>query len=270
MAFAQSMVETGSFGNPDTIDLNNFAGIGHCDHCASGMGFDTAQLGVRGQMQLLKSYAETDPTYANPLVNSKLHGPAGCCQTWTQLTKKWASDPNYGPKILSVYEAMLEWLLDRAGDRAGPAAGAGRVRQPGVDLHDDLDVHDGAEALIAGLKPTRRSPGLPSSARPRGRRTRGMGMTEHVAGPRPIDLEPEPVALEHASRGTGVVRLAWSSTRSRRRARVRGPRGRLGRRGHGQPRRTDQLASTTAVTTTRTIRTSSWARARPGWRCCPR
>jgi hypothetical protein len=120
MAFAQSMVETGSFGNPDTIDLNNFAGIGHCDHCASGMGFDTAQLGVRAQMQLLKSYAETDPTYANPLVNSKLHGPAGCCQTWTQLTRKWASDPNYGPKILSVYEAMLEWLLTQRATETGP------------------------------------------------------------------------------------------------------------------------------------------------------
>jgi hypothetical protein len=120
MAFAQSMVETGSFENPDTINFNNFAGIGHCDSCAAGMNFDTAQLGVRGQMQLLKSYAEKDPTYAHPLVNSKLHGPAGCCQTWTQLTRSWASDPNYGPKILGVYEAMLEWLLPIREAEKGP------------------------------------------------------------------------------------------------------------------------------------------------------
>ena len=120
MAFAQSMVETGSFGNPDTINLNNFAGIGHCDSCASGMRFDSPQLGVRAQMQLLKSYAEADPTYANPLVNPKLHGPPGCCQTWTELTRSWASDPNYGPKILSVYEAMLEWLLDQRATEPGP------------------------------------------------------------------------------------------------------------------------------------------------------
>ena len=120
MAFAQSMVETGSFSNPDTINFNNFAGIGHCDSCSAGMNFDTAQLGVRGQMQLLKSYAEKDPTYANPLVNDKLHGPAGCCQTWTQLTRSWASDPNYGPKILSVYEAMLEWLLPIREAEPGP------------------------------------------------------------------------------------------------------------------------------------------------------
>ncbi|HVN50185.1 MAG TPA: glucosaminidase domain-containing protein [Acidimicrobiales bacterium] len=120
MAFAQSMVETGSFSNPDTINFNNFAGIGHCDSCAAGMAFDTAQLGVRGQMQLLKSYAEKDPKYADPLVNDKLRGPAGCCQTWTQLTRSWASDPNYGPKILSVYAAMLEWLLPIREAEPGP------------------------------------------------------------------------------------------------------------------------------------------------------
>jgi len=120
MAFAQSMVETGSFTNPDTTQLNNFAGIGHCDKCPSGLRFDTAQLGVRGQIQLLKSYAEKDPHYANPLVDSRLHGPAGCCQTWTQLTRTWASDPNYGPKILGVYEAMLEWLLTERESESGP------------------------------------------------------------------------------------------------------------------------------------------------------
>jgi hypothetical protein len=120
MAFAQSMVETGSFSNPDTTQLNNFAGIGHCDTCAAGMRFDSALLGVRGQIQLLKSYAESAPHYANPLVNPKLVGPSGCCQTWTQLTHTWASDPNYGPKILGVYEAMLEWLLTQRESEPGP------------------------------------------------------------------------------------------------------------------------------------------------------
>ena len=120
MAFAQAMVETGSFSNPDTISLNNFAGIGHCDSCASGFAFKTAQLGVRGQIQLLKSYAEKSPTYTNPLVDPRLVGPAGCCQTWTQLTRTWASDPNYGPKILGVYQAMLEWLAKVRAAEPGP------------------------------------------------------------------------------------------------------------------------------------------------------
>ncbi len=120
MAFAQAMVETGAFTNPDTISLNNFAGIGHCDSCGSGFDFKTAQLGVRGQIQLLKSYAEKTPKYANPLVDPRLVGPAGCCATWTQLTKTWASDPNYGPKILGVYQAMLEWLLKVRAAEPGP------------------------------------------------------------------------------------------------------------------------------------------------------
>ena len=120
MAFAQALVETGSFENPDTILLNNFAGIGHCDSCASGFRFDTAQLGVRGQMQLLKSFAEKSPTYANPLVDPRLKGPAGCCPSWTLLTKSWATDPNYGPKILGVYEAMLQWLLKARAAEPGP------------------------------------------------------------------------------------------------------------------------------------------------------
>ncbi len=120
MAFAQALVETGGFTNPDTIGLNNFAGIGHCDSCASGFAFKTAQLGVRGQIQLLKSYAEKTPKYVNPIVDSRLVGPAGCCQTWTQLTKTWASDPNYGPKILGVYQGMLEWLLKVRAAEPGP------------------------------------------------------------------------------------------------------------------------------------------------------
>jgi hypothetical protein len=120
MAFAQAMVETGSFSNPDTTSFNNYAGIGHCDSCASGFAFASAQLGVRGQIQLLKSYAEKTPTYVNPLVDPRLVGPAGCCQTWTQLTKTWASDPNYGPKILGVYLGMLQWLLKVRGAEPGP------------------------------------------------------------------------------------------------------------------------------------------------------
>ena len=90
---------------------NNFAGVGHCDSCSDGFRFATALDGVRGQAQLLKSYVEVKPTYANPLVDSRLRGPAGCCQTWNQLTGVWATDGRYGPLILGLYEDMLEWLL---------------------------------------------------------------------------------------------------------------------------------------------------------------
>ncbi len=115
MAFAQSVLETGSFSNPDTIGLNNYAGIGHCDTCASGFAFASPDLGVRAQIQLLADYAQRGVKLAHPLVDRRLHGPTGCCQTWGQLTHTWATNGNYGPKIMGVYREMLYWLVVHRG-----------------------------------------------------------------------------------------------------------------------------------------------------------
>ncbi len=70
VAFAQAMVETGAFTSPLTRH-NNFAGIGACDSCPTGFDFDSPQLGVRAQMQLLHAYADKSLTIlslANPAV----------------------------------------------------------------------------------------------------------------------------------------------------------------------------------------------------------
>jgi hypothetical protein len=111
MAFAQSIHETGWFANIDTVTANNFAGIGHCSDCPGGFPFASAEVGVLAQIQLLKSYAETNPTYNSPRADPNINGPAGCCQTWRQLGGVWASDTNYGPHILARYADMLEWLV---------------------------------------------------------------------------------------------------------------------------------------------------------------
>lgn len=111
MAFAQSILETGAFTNRDTTGLNNFAGIGHCDSCSSGFAFATPELGVRAQMQLLADYTQRGVTLAHPMVDRRLRGPSGCCQTWWQLTHTWATAGNYGPKIMTVYREMLYWLV---------------------------------------------------------------------------------------------------------------------------------------------------------------
>ena len=115
MAFAQSILETGSFSNDDTIRLNNFAGIGHCDTCATGFSFASPDLGVRAQIQLLASYSEAGVVLKRPLVDRRLHGPSGCCQTWSDLTHTWATNGNYGPKIMGVYREMLYWLAVHRG-----------------------------------------------------------------------------------------------------------------------------------------------------------
>jgi hypothetical protein len=122
MAFAQSVVETGSFQNPDTVQLNNFAGLGHCDSCGAGYDFATPQLGVRAQIQLLKSYAQKSPKYVHPLVDPRLRGPAGCCKTWRELTRVWATAPNYGPVILEMYRQLLLFVVQQRGLPVPPGA----------------------------------------------------------------------------------------------------------------------------------------------------
>lgn len=120
VAFAQSMVETAGFASADAVDANNYAGIGHCDSCGTGLPFPSPQLGVRAQIQLLHSFADgplTSAQLANPLVVADLAPQSqpdkGCCQTWQSLTGKWATDPLYGHTILTVYQRMLAWALAR-------------------------------------------------------------------------------------------------------------------------------------------------------------
>ncbi len=130
IAFAQAVLETGGFANNDTVLANNFSGIGHCDTCASGWRFPSPQMGVRAQIQLLKSYAVRKPVYAHDLVDRRLRGPAGCCPTWGDLTTVWATDPTYAPKVMLIYSGIVAHALGRraAGqgfdDPAGPVAPA--------------------------------------------------------------------------------------------------------------------------------------------------
>jgi len=113
IAFAQAVLETGGFANNDTVNANNFSGIGHCDSCDGGWKFPSPRLGVRAQIQLLKSYAVKKPNYVNKLVDRRLRGPAGCCDTWGDLTTVWATDPTYGPKVMLLYTSLVDYALDR-------------------------------------------------------------------------------------------------------------------------------------------------------------
>jgi hypothetical protein len=113
VAFAQSMVETGYFNFPAygqvAVADNNFAGIGACDSCPTGLHFPNAITGVNAQMQLLHAYATTVQPVAGPLP-----GPfsvTGCCPTWMQLAGVWATALDYGVKILTVYRSMVVWAL---------------------------------------------------------------------------------------------------------------------------------------------------------------
>jgi mannosyl-glycoprotein endo-beta-N-acetylglucosaminidase len=121
IAFAQAIIETGSFGHATD---NNFAGIGACDSCTGEPSFPTPRDGVRAQVQLLRSYADPasttrnlgnlpDPTLfgqdptaaANTFDNFSLKGKV---PLWNQMGHgNWATDPNYAGKVLKVYLRML-------------------------------------------------------------------------------------------------------------------------------------------------------------------
>jgi hypothetical protein len=113
IAFAQAVLETGGFANTDSVVANNFSGIGHYDNAPLGFIFPSPRAGVLAQIQLLKGYAIKGPKYANPLVDKRLRGPAGCCPTWGDLTTVWATDPTYGPKVMLLYTQMVDYALQR-------------------------------------------------------------------------------------------------------------------------------------------------------------
>lgn len=128
LAFAQSIVETGYFSFPAGGQLvstdNNFAGIGACDSCATGMSFPDANTGVEAQLELLYQFATKGPLPAgtNNVVGST--SLSGCCKTWVQLAGHWATSPVYGQSIMTVYESMLNWVIPRREASAGIPAPA--------------------------------------------------------------------------------------------------------------------------------------------------
>lgn len=110
VAFVQAVLETGGFRFTGS---HNYAGIGHCDSCPRGYAFGSAREGVRGQVQLLRAYADATVTPADlpggpvsQLDVSQL-GVKGCCVSWWGLTGVWATALHYGGSILGLYEAAL-------------------------------------------------------------------------------------------------------------------------------------------------------------------
>jgi hypothetical protein len=116
IAFAQSIIETGYFSFPafgqDPASYNNFAGIGACDSCKHGWKFPSALDGVMVQMALLSEYATPPDPFGAPGGLVAGLGVAGCCRTWMALSGVWASNPNYGYDILTIYDEMLSWALE--------------------------------------------------------------------------------------------------------------------------------------------------------------
>ena len=121
LAWVQSILETGWFSFANSMVYpgdHNYAGVGACDSCSRGFIFDTPQLGARAQMQLLKAYADPTTTAASLARPSVLRPPErlsvrGCCSTWMALAGVWATNREYGVKILTLYDELLRFSAQR-------------------------------------------------------------------------------------------------------------------------------------------------------------
>ena len=117
IAFAQSCLETGNFkfeGTAVTLTQNNFCGMGVTSKGKMGNSFDTAQLGIRAQIQHLKAYACAD-ALVNECVDPRFkYVTRGSAEYVDWLGQKenpngkgWATGKVYGGKILTILNAII-------------------------------------------------------------------------------------------------------------------------------------------------------------------
>lgn len=173
IAFAQSCLETGNFGfsgSAVTLEQNNFCGMGVTDNGMKGNSFDTAQLGIRAQIQHLKAYACKDG-----LVNGKVdprfqyvaRGSAPYVE-WLGIQenpqgKGWAAGAGYGAKIITILKNMIgdggSAEIDGAVQPIKPLSGFVKVFYKGLDglnvrnspcMGDNVDqvVFDGVYTVV--------------------------------------------------------------------------------------------------------------------------
>ena len=117
IAFAQSCLETGNFtfsGSAVTLSQNNFCGLGVTQRGKTGLSFETAQLGIRAQIQHLKAYASTDKLRNERIDPRFRYVTRGCAPYAEWLGQKenpqgkgWAAGEKYGEKILSILKAVI-------------------------------------------------------------------------------------------------------------------------------------------------------------------
>ncbi len=117
IAFAQSCLETGNFtfsGSAVTLPQNNFCGLGVTQRGRTGLSFETAQLGIRAQIQHLKAYASTDKLRKARIDPRFRYVTRGCAPYAEWLGQKenpqgkgWAAGEKYGEKILSILKAVI-------------------------------------------------------------------------------------------------------------------------------------------------------------------
>ncbi len=126
IAFVQSVLETGWFSFPDYGQIrpwfNNFAGIRAYNGRAPGTTcaaetepsrcFESARLGIRHQIHLLRGYADASTAGMSGRLLMPPADRIGAAPFWELFggasgTVIWATDPGYGLKMVTLYSDAL-------------------------------------------------------------------------------------------------------------------------------------------------------------------
>ncbi|MEH2112005.1 hormogonium tapered terminus morphoprotein TftA [Nostoc sp.] len=110
IAFSQMCLETGYLNFTGDVEpsQNNFCGLGTIGGGVRGASFPDARTGVKAHIQHLKAYASEDPVLP-PIVDPRFGLiKRGIAALVTDLSELWATDKNYGNKILAVQRRLIE------------------------------------------------------------------------------------------------------------------------------------------------------------------
>ncbi|MCX6286722.1 MAG: glucosaminidase domain-containing protein [Bacteroidetes bacterium] len=104
VAFCQMCLETGFLKFEGSVSKyqHNYCGLGCVEMFCGGDWFASMEEGVRAHIQHLKAYASFEPV-RSPLVDPRFSNVRrGSVTKVTELTGKWATDPDYGQKISAL------------------------------------------------------------------------------------------------------------------------------------------------------------------------
>lgn len=112
VAFCQMCLETNylRFGGSVKASQNNFCGLGATSSRTRGLTFPSVRIGIRAHIQHLKGYA-SDKRLRTELVDPRFDRIKRASATTVQeLSKTWATDPNYGLKIAEMLKELNKYL----------------------------------------------------------------------------------------------------------------------------------------------------------------
>ena len=107
-AFCQMCLETGFLRFEGSVSRyqNNYCGLGCVDMFSGGDWFANMEEGVRAHIQHLKAYASLEPL-RTPVVDPRFNNvQRGSVKLVTDLTGRWATDPDYGQKIAALIKRL--------------------------------------------------------------------------------------------------------------------------------------------------------------------